>query len=486
MSGGIVNTDRSVVSSLPPSAKEPNWSKVVVRVNSHNENYWKRYLVPRLAWLDALVLIALLFISNSFLAPHDIGWLQVQPSPYFLVPVLIGCRYGFTGGVISGLLCGLIALVANSGWDAGRFGAALNLHGYFFGALMFIGGICGEIQHAYRKKELQLASLNDHLGDRLKNLDAELSLLSEAKAELERMLATRDAELSTLDVEIRRLFESHKEELYQNILLLLNRYARISGAGLYVVEERSRLFRKAILGPADLLPEQANWSDVEMVALAMKHKTVVTIPEFWQRPPEQHQNYLIAAPLVVSNDKVLGVLLVTRMPFIALQEKTVHLVTLICRWAARVMELRRDAPAAYRAANGTHHERIFSLGFFRHNLELSYTSYRQHNLPSAVLVFTLAQPAPEDQHRLEEIILPSIRGADFPAQLELPLPNLAVLLPFSGERGARISIQRILSQWKRNSKSQLDARLLTFEGKHDFDLLWQEVTAYGPKDPAAQ
>src|SRR6185436_16849971 len=136
--------------------------------------------------------------------------------------------------------------------------------------------------------------------------------------------------------------------------------------------------RKAIVGPAELLPEQTDGADVEMVGLAIKHKTVVTIPEFWQRPPDQHQNYLIAAPMVDSNDKVLAVLLVTRMPFIALNEKTVHLVTLICRWAARVIELRKDASSAYRAINGAHHQRIFSLDFFRHSLELSFTSYRQH------------------------------------------------------------------------------------------------------------
>ena len=85
----------------------------------------------------------------------------------------------------------------------------------------------------------------------LKKLDTDLFLLREAKAELERLLATRDAELSTLDAEIRRLFDSEGDELWQDILLLLNRQARVSDAAIYkVAPDGHTLVRKGLLGSA--------------------------------------------------------------------------------------------------------------------------------------------------------------------------------------------------------------------------------------------
>ena len=172
-------------------------------------------------------------------------------------------------------------------------------------------------------------------------------------AELERLLATRDAELSTLDSEIRRLFDSEGDELWQDILLLLNRQARVSDAAIYKLSpDGQTLVRKGLLGSARSLGERLALRDVEMADLALKSKSAVTIPEFWQRAVGEQRDYLMVVPLLDSRDHPLAVLIVTGMPFISLTKKSVYLVALICRWASRVAEVDAQADTTSRVVEG--------------------------------------------------------------------------------------------------------------------------------------
>src|SRR4051812_4619401 len=53
------------------------------------------FLIPKSVWVEACVFGSIIIICNSLFAPRDIGWLNLSPTPYFLLPILLGCRYGF-------------------------------------------------------------------------------------------------------------------------------------------------------------------------------------------------------------------------------------------------------------------------------------------------------------------------------------------------------------------------------------------------------
>jgi hypothetical protein len=336
-------------------------------------------LAPKHGWLDLAVLTGLLLVINGFFASRDIGWTHLHPTPWLLLPILMGCRYGFASGMAG---AGVAMLVVTIGFfqqaevhgirtpeqaratmekrmnqvaivvldgrptqDRGEvqtrqldvlLGVLLRHHGYLFAAMLAAGGVCGQIQHGFKSREILVTAQADRATERLKKLDSDLFLLREAKSELERLLATRDAELSTLDAEIRRLFDSEGDELWQDILLLLNRQARVSDAAIYKLTDQGRtLVRKGLLGSARSLDAQLAVADVEMAGLALKSKSAVTIPEFWQGAVGAQRDYLMVVPLLDSREQPLALLIVTGMPFISLTKKTVYLVALICRWAAR-------------------------------------------------------------------------------------------------------------------------------------------------------
>jgi hypothetical protein len=440
------------------------------------------WAISRAAWLDTATIATVLLVINSFFSPDDIGWMRLQPSPYFLLPVLIGSRYGFVAGMMGGFTAALISMAGLGRWTAFDLKQLIAAHDFFLGGLILSGAICGELQRTFRKKERDLTVQNETLQNQLRKLEMDLLLLREAKAELERMVATRDSEVTTLDVEIRRLFDSTGDELYQNILLLLNRQVRVSEAALYLIESPAGLSRKALLGQPHNLPEQMPPNSIEMVSLALKHKTPVTIPEFWHRSFDQHKNYLMTVPLLDSQDKPLGVVVVTSLPFISLHQKTVRLVSLICRWASRVVEIRL-ARGAYRLVDGLESQKIFSPDFFRSNLELSHASFSQHNLPSSVVLFTLPDQPKALQGHLEKVVRSCVRGGDFPAELNLRVPNLAVLFPLCGERGTHIFVERILSTCRQDPAlgDRIRYRLLTFDGQRTPDQIWDDLMSDAEK-----
>ena len=480
-------------------------------------------LTAKHGWLDLAVLAGLLLVVNGFFAARDIGWTHLHPTPWLLLPILMGCRYGFASGMagagvaILAVTIGFfqqaevhstnsaaqsrsfleqrtnqVAVVVLDGRPESRpelqtrqldvrISVLLRHHGYLFAAMLAAGGICGQIQRGFKSREILVTVQSERASERLKKLDSDLFLLREAKAELERMLATRDAELSTLDAEIRRLFDSEGDELWQDILLLLNRQARVSDAAIYTLADNGQtLVRAGLLGSAKSLGARLALKDIEMAGLALKSKSAVTIPEFWQRAVAEQRDYLMVVPLLDSRDQPLALLVVTGMPFISLTKKTVYLVALICRWASRVAEVEAQADTTSRVVEGVEGQRIFTEQFFRQNVQLAFDSWQKHSLPSAVVLFAAARQPKSKQAQVEALIMANIRGGDFPAAIGLPIPHLAVLLPLCGERGVGIFADRVLASCRRDPElgAHLQAHVVNLDTVTSLDQLWADLTRH--------
>ncbi len=454
-------------------------------------SWFQRFKSPKLpvgvspgnVWIDFPVIGGLVMLINSITAPRDIGWFASNPSPYFLVPVLIGSRYGFSSGIVSGLATSVGLFVITMERKGLSFASTLETHGYFFGSLIMIGGLCGEIQHTFKKREIQARVQNDHSLARLKKLDSDTFFLREAKAKLERLLATRDSELSTLESDVRRLSDSEGDDLYQNILFLLNRQVRVTDAGIYIQAEDGKLVKRANFGMPDHLPDQLEVAENEVCMLVWKHRTSVTVPEFWKGSKSERTPYLAAIPFLDSDDRPIGVLIITGMPFIGLNQKALNLINLICRWSSRVIEVRSQAGATYRIVDGMENQKVFLIPFFRKTLELTHASFDLHGLPSSVVVFRLPDKAKWLQNPLEKLVLKNVRNGDFPVDISSSVPNLTLLLPLSGDRGTVICHDRILASCRKDPElgTAIESTIFTFSESETCVAFWQRLVDYVEK-----
>lgn len=130
---------------------------------------------PKSAYWDMLVLFAILVLVNLVLSPNDPGMTSINPSPFVLLPVLIGCRYGFSDAMKSCLLIfvahAATLMFLGRGLDASGSMVATGLgiaategvtitniilvHGFFYAGLIFLGGVCGEVHSYFMTQEMR-------------------------------------------------------------------------------------------------------------------------------------------------------------------------------------------------------------------------------------------------------------------------------------------------------------------------------------------
>lgn len=443
-------------------------------------------LKPKSILLDALLLGGLLVGLNVLFDRAHLGWTNFNPSPYLLLPLLIGGRYGFTAGLLTGVGTSIVVIALQVFGGAGSPSAAVSSAPYLHAGFLFLGGIAGELYGWFRRERAQAAAQLEKLQTSVRRLDADVSYLRGVKDELDRVVAARDGEVSTLDAELRRLYGASREDLPAATLSFLRRQVRLSDAALYALTPGAGpLTRLALIGRDTHLPESLGRKASALVRLALDRSSLVTLPELLQqKEPEVSEPILLAAPLRDAAGNTLAVLVVSGLPFISFTAQTANLVSLICGWAGEVFDLASGAgPGRYRIVAGRDLQRIFTREHFRHLLTLAFDANQGHRLPSSVVVFSLPGVGAAEQARFEGVIASAIRAGDYAAELGHKSPHLAVLLPLVGERGASIFIERCRQFVRQNGPwpGELEIRRVEIGRVTGVEAIFAELDGVTPK-----
>ena len=99
--------------------------------------------------LRFVAFFALLALVNYVIVPGDAGWFGVNPTPFLLIPVLLGVRYGFSAGLSAGLLTVLL-LVAGR-YVAGQ-GISLTEHRYTLISFPLFGVLLGQVSEGLQRR----------------------------------------------------------------------------------------------------------------------------------------------------------------------------------------------------------------------------------------------------------------------------------------------------------------------------------------------
>lgn len=429
----------------------------------------------------ALVLVGI----NALFSPQDLGWSRINPSPMLMLPLLIGCRYGFNAGIIAGFVAGLPLFIQVNLFQTGGLQSLMENHGFYFSTLIVIGGVCGEIQHNLRLNQLKLEKENESQNLRMRALNEENEFIRAVNSELERMLATRDSELSTLDSELRRLFDSEPGNLFQDFLFLLNRQCRVSEAAVYAWDvEGESLKREAAIGNQENLPREIQIEQREMLALAASKKTVVALPDQFLKTGKREDDFLLVVPIFDSSNRIVSFLVIQDMPFISFERSNIQLIYIITKWVGRMMEIHSDSRDIYRVTKQGLGQKIFYPDYFKRVLQLALDSYHQNRLPSSVVTFWIHDSNNEKQSILESQVIRTMRSGDFPCVLDLNTPHLVVLLPLSGERGADIFMKRIVGICDHHPdlKGRVQSRVIAFHPGIKCSDLWNQLHAMEQKE----
>jgi hypothetical protein len=358
-------------------------------IRTRRRRLWVRTLIRSLVdpalegpwvWIETWVM-TLLAVGIGVLASPDDPFFVDREFPWvWFIPVLVALRYSVLPGVLSaGILVGAWLLLEPA--------AATFPKQYFLGGLLLVM-ICGEYSSIWRTRLRRLRELNLYLDDRTSRITKRMYLLRLSHDRLEQDLISKPATLRDLLVALRRQLKGADPlapEAAQAFLSFLAQYCQLEVAAIFArldrpgeaprYELRAQLGNPKPLRPADPLLLYAR--DRGVLAHVQTEELVDGVPS----------EHLIVAPLAPASGRDVGMLVVDRMPFFALNQDALKVLAVL-------LGLYADSVASAELANRLF-KRYPELPFaFAEEVVKLQRIGREHEIMSHVVVFDFA-PHPE-------------------------------------------------------------------------------------------
>lgn len=285
-----------------------------------------------ISWLETLAL--------TLIAPC-IGSLLNRPDPFFIQapfpwlwfgPLLVALRYGIALALSSVSLLALLWLGCS--WN-GLITGTFPLHFMLGGSLLAL--VAGQFSSVWATRLRRSDQLSRHASERFEQLSRAYFMVRHSHDRLEQNLVSRPVTLRQAMMELRRQLAEKggvvSRELAGELMVILAHYCSLSSAAIYGVRNG-----KVMAEPLALCGQGAPcWPDDLLLCSALESGT--TAYQAANRlTAEQQSSYLVAAPIRTSTGKMLGVLLVTDMPFMALHRETLQILGVLLAYAADHVE----------------------------------------------------------------------------------------------------------------------------------------------------
>jgi len=371
-------------------------------------------------WVEIAVLSLGAVALAWMVRPHDPTLAQLAFPWMWLVPVLVALRYGVVPGLLSALV-----LVADSvlALRLERLPGEFPIDTLFGGGLMVL--LCGEFSDVWRDRNQRMEETYLYVTERLSRLTKRHLLLNLSHDRLEQEMLVRPGTLRDALVRLRGLCmnepaQGDKLPGTQALLQLLSQYVNLESAAIYLLEPTAEGYT---LGPAVArLGDPAVLTvDDELLKIALEQGSLAHISGQESSLPRQTQ-HLVVAPLVAGDDRLIGVLAVTRMPFFSLTTENLQMLLVLLGYYADNLGSMAGVQAIQQRLPGM-------PVLFAQELARVMHLYRRVRIVSHLVVMRF--DSPQGDEMLADFLRIK-RGLDLYWQtLDGRTPVLVVLMPFA-------------------------------------------------------
>jgi hypothetical protein len=306
----------------------------------------------RLMWLEvvaitlAAVMVSLFFQrENPFQIGGEFPWI-------WLAPVLIALRYEVVPGIVSSLI--LIAA-----WKL--IGYLGNTHDSF-PEQFFLGGLiltmlCGEFSAAWNSRLRRAEETNRYLDERLGRITARHLLLRLSHDRMEQEMLTKPVTLRDALNGVRQLtvdVDGGQNPAAARLLQLLTQFCQLESAAVFMPGKNGTYERISAIGSPHELKR-----DDPLLLHALESSSLAHLQVEGLADGELPSPFLVVAPIISSDGVALGVLAVDSMPFLALNDENLQMLSVMLSYYAnsvvegesvlRFRELFPSAPVDFAA-----------------------------------------------------------------------------------------------------------------------------------------
>jgi hypothetical protein len=387
-------------------------------------------------WLET-VLLTLLATALSYAAsPLDPFFIEAEFPWVLFAPALLALRYG----VLPGL--GSVAVLA-AVWALER---SLGLVRpapptlYFMGALL-LTLVCGEFASIWNGRLRRIESTYRYAREKLERLTRQHYLLLLSHDRLEQDQLSKPVTLRAALARIRNLVGGDETAAPDSLpglpvlAALLAQFCQLEVAGFYACtggkpdpQPRAAIGPARPLDPADPMVLQC----LESKALAHVRTGGLS--------GAQGGRYVVVAPVLNGEGRLLALFAIEQMPFLALHEETLSTLAVLLGYYADWLQVSRQARVVQRALPGCPIE-------FAAELVRVHRMRAQHGIPSTLLLLRFG--GHPDSAAFSQLLRRQLRDLD--TVWELPLhpgtlalaADLLVVLPLAGPAGTEGALARL-------------------------------------------
>lgn len=402
-------------------------------------------LVESVILSTALMLVCFYFSNQDPLLLHaSFPWV-------WLLPILIGLRYGLLGSSIS------IAIYV--------FVMYLTVRYRYFDwssyRIWFLGGlittiICNEYNSYWHRKQYKIIKKSDYLANRLESLSRAYSAMRISHDRLEESLITKPVTLRGAIADLRTVLTQHQGQLTESsatqLMAILANTSMIGKAGLYVFDKK-HLNPQPIGSIGQAAPLVTN--DILVTRCLESHHTFYVAINTLDENDVSH--YLAVVPMMTADNHLLGLLAVTELPFSGMTDESLRIMTLLMAYFADEIYATKESKA------------IIDIypdcpSFFAAELLRLHHLYKISGIDSTLFTYTFHND--KQGHRLRKTIKQQIRGVDVYWERESDKDlQLLILMPLTLNGMVQAYIARISSKIKMEFNYSLQDSVSSM--KHD-------------------
>jgi len=338
--------------------------------------------------IEVVTFYCVLFAINYFFFPAWLGWMGVDPHPYWLPILVFAYRYGLGYGLTTGILSGGAYLVI--AWFTQDKYLFEDTTFYILPTLFVIGGIYVGYVASKLNKRWQQVKVHEHeLDDQFKAIKDELKVVKEINRGLEKRVVTRMTTLVTLYEGARKLESVHVEEIFDSLCEFISKTLEAEEVSLYL-KKNDNWVLKTSFGLKDYhkIPTVIGLEE-GMIGLAGHTEKVVSIRDQVINGAVQTSTLgdcLFAGVVRKGKDgPVLGTVAIHKIPFLQFNSATLTLFSFILDWVSRSLgrALLFDEMREQEILDPEFH--VYSQTYFKNRLAQEFSRSKTYNLPLSVV-----------------------------------------------------------------------------------------------------